>query len=748
MASGPAPARPRETTRIALLAGLAFAVAAAVGGAFVRLDEKSRREAERRAVTEIGVARVSDLEKQLDRAFSAAYALSVAVAGSGGETGFTSAAADILGRFPGIGALILAPAGTVPRIHPPGEAFAEDLPGDLAEDTEAHGSGRFTLAGPFAQGRSGPVVYGYLPFRRGSNFAGFTIAAVRVADLVAAGGLARLPETGYDYRLARVDPSSGRAVPFARSTELDLQDPVSLGIALPGGNWALSIAPRGGWRASSSLPRSLALVLVMSLLAAILSWNVLSKPATLQREVELRTRRLVEANRQVTREILQRERAERQLLHDASHDALTSLPNRAYFLSRLARRLETGKQEPGGGFAVLQLGLDRFKSVNDSLGPAAGDELLRATARRLEISLRQDDVAARVGGDEFAVLLADMDAAEAVTAVAQRLRETLARPITLDGREVFTAASVGIVAGADGYSQPEELLRDANLAMHRAKSAGGARHVVFERAMHDRALRLQTLEGELRRAIERSEFRVFYQPIVSLASGRISGFEALVRWQHPQHGFVPPGDFIPLAEATGLVVPIDRWVWAEAAREVRGLHERFPRNPPLTISVNLSTRQLAEADLLAEVGGVLEKSGLPPRSLRLEITESMMMDNTEFGAKVLSKLKTLDVGLLLDDFGTGYSSMSYLHELPIDILKVDRSFVSRLGVEPKHSEIVRTIIALARGLGMDVVAEGIETAEQLAQLRELGCGYGQGYFFSKPVPPDAAETMLASDRRW
>lgn len=743
-----------------LFAGLAFLVAMGVGAAFIRLDEKSRRETERRAVTEIGLARVSQLEKQLERAFSAAYALSVAVERAGGGDVFESAAADIVDRFAGIGGLALAPSGVVTRTHPAQATGRDEIGQDLSQDPEqapsaglARSKGRFTLGGPFPRGRSGLIVFGYLPLRDsgardGNGSQGLVIVAVRVADLVSASQLARVTEAGYDYRLSRLDSPSGRAVTFARSSELELQDPVRLRILPPGGEWALAIAPRGGWRASASLPRSATLVVVMGLLAGVLTWNVMSKPELLRREVELRTRRLVEANRQVIREVLERERAESRLLHEASHDALTGLANRVYFLSRMVQAIEASRQKPGPSSGVLLLGLDRFKKLNESLGPAAGDQLLLATSKRLAASLRPGDIAARVGGDEFAVLLSDLGGPEAATAVARRLHEALAKPLQRDGLDVFPTVSMGFVLDIGDYNHPEDLLRDADLALHRAKKEGGGRHALFERAMHDRAVRLQVLETELRRAIERKEFRVFYQPIVSLATGRITGFEALVRWLRPETGFVSPGDFIPLAEATGLVIPIDRWVWGEAARQLKELQQRFPREPPLSVSVNLSTKQLREADLLDEVARVLERSALPAMSFRLEITESMMMEDTALTAGILARLKTLDVRLLLDDFGTGYSSMSYLHELPIDVLKVDRSFVSRLGVEPKHSEIVRTIITLAHGLEMDVVAEGIETQGQLASLRQLGANYGQGYLFSKPVPADALEPLLAPDRRW
>ena len=742
--------------RVWLLAGLAFLATVGIGAAFVRLDERNRREAERRAVGEMALARASQLEKELDHASSAAYALALALEQAGHDDAFPGVAAGILKRFPGISGLLLAPNGVVSQSYPPNATSRAELGRDLFQDSEdgpwaiqARESDRFVIGGPFARGRAGSIAFGYLPLHNAKGvFRGFVVTAVRVADLVGASQLGGLAERGYDYRLSRPDTALARALTFVRSTELELQEPARLKVQVPGGEWALAVAPRGGWRGSATLPRNVALVLVVGVLAGVLAWNLLSQPETLRREVGLRTQRLVLANRQVMKEVLQREGAESQLLHEASHDSLTGLANRAYFLSRVAQAIETAVRPAGSGSCVLLLGLDRFKNLNDSLGPAAGDQVLKATARRLESSLRPGDLAARVGGDEFAALLPALEGPEGAAAVAQRLQETLGWPLALAGTEMFPSVSMGLVLEMASYGGPEELLRDADLAMRRAKGEGGARRVVFERSMHDRALHLQTLETQLRRAIERDELRVYYQPIISLASGRITGFEALVRWQHPERGFISPAEFIPIAEATDLVISVDRWVWNQAAREVKQLQERFSRESPFSLSVNLSARHLREPDLLDAVKGVLLSSGLSARSFGLEITESMMMENTALTAEILSNLKTLDVRLLLDDFGTGYSSMSYLHQLPVNILKIDRSFVGRLGAEAKHSEIVRTIITLAHGLAMDVVAEGVETGDQLKHLRQLGANYVQGYLFSKPVPFDALEPLLSSDRRW
>jgi diguanylate cyclase (GGDEF)-like protein/PAS domain S-box-containing protein len=444
----------------------------------------------------------------------------------------------------------------------------------------------------------------------------------------------------------------------------------------------------------------------------------------------------------VARDISKRKQMEERLLHDAFHDALTGLPNRALFMDHLRLAVERAKRPKKKYlFAVLFLDLDRFKIINDSLGHTVGDELLVATAARIQKCLRHLDTVARFGGDEFAVLLDGVEDVNDTIRVAQRLQREITTPINVGGHEVFTSVSIGIALSDTGYERPEEVLRDADTAMYRAKAAGKSRYEIFDTGMHSRAVALLRLETDLRRAVEREEFVVHYQPIVSLFDDSIQGFEALVRWQHPERGLVTPSEFIPVAEETGLIIPLGRWVLRESCRQMHQLQAASAAPRPLSLSVNLSGKQFMQPDLVGQVKEILCETGFDPRRLQLEITESSVIENTETVTQMLLQLRALGIRLSMDDFGTGYSSLSYLHRFPIHTLKIDRSFVSGGDGE---NEIVRTIIMLARNMGMDIVAEGVETREQLAYLKELKCEYGQGFLFSHPLDLDTACKLLES----
>ncbi len=494
---------------------------------------------------------------------------------------------------------------------------------------------------------------------------------------------------------------------------------------------------------------------------------------------------------------LKRQQAEAQLLHNALHDPLTNLPNRALFIDRLGSALKRSKRRDLKGtptpdqFAVLFLDLDRFKVINDSLGHLVGDQLLIAIAARLEACLRPGDTIARLGGDEFAILIEQIKDLSDALFVIERLQAKLALPFNLravpvssaaigvpdqasspiaGSHEVFTTASIGIALSSGGnlegasragypYQQPQDLLRDADAAMYRAKSLGKDRYEVFDSAMHTQAVALLRLETDLRGAIERQEFILHYQPIIRLETGVVTGFEALVRWQHPERGLVPPAEFIPIAEETGLIVPLGQWVLRQACHQLQDwqLRSLASTSASLSISVNLSSKQFQEPDLIRQIDQVLQETGLKPSHLKLEITENLLLEKSEAVTARLLQLQALGTQLCMDDFGTGYSSLSYLHRFPLSVLKIDRSFIQAMGrlttpeekslekpprILNENLEIVRTIVKLARTLRMDVVAEGIETAEQLHQLKALGCTYGQGYFFSRPVDSKTAGVML------
>jgi diguanylate cyclase (GGDEF)-like protein/PAS domain S-box-containing protein len=443
----------------------------------------------------------------------------------------------------------------------------------------------------------------------------------------------------------------------------------------------------------------------------------------------------------VISDVTELKRSEERLIHNAFHDALTDLPNRALFMDRLEHAVDRSRRRKSYAFAVLFLDLDRFKVINDSLGHRAGDQLLVGIARRLEACLRPGDTVARLGGDEFTILLEDVGDASDATRIAERVQNVVKLPLTLNGQEVYTSGSIGIAHSSTGYQAAEDLLRDADLAMYRAKSLGRARTEVFDRAMHERAVGQLRLETDLRHAVDRGELALVYQPIVCLTSRAVRGFEALVRWRHPERGLVMPELFIPAAEESGLIVAVGEWVLHEACRQARRWHEQLGERRP-GISVNLSSRQFLQPDLPAQVAEALRRTGLDPRYLHLEITESTVMENGEVVVAMMRELRELGVHLCLDDFGTGYSSLSYLHDFPIDTLKIDRSFVGRMGSSGENVEIIRTIVSLGHNLDKRVIAEGVETVEQVAQLRALGCEYGQGHFFAVPLDGETALGLL------
>jgi diguanylate cyclase (GGDEF)-like protein len=432
--------------------------------------------------------------------------------------------------------------------------------------------------------------------------------------------------------------------------------------------------------------------------------------------------------------------------HAAFHDALTGLPNRVLFSEHLRIALERTRQNDQYLFCVLFLDIDRFKNINDSLGHPCGDELLTLAARRLEGCIRQTDMVARFGGDEFAILLDAIESPSEAIRVAEKVQRVISAPFKLRNHEAVTTASIGLALSAPDYSEAEDIIRDADTAMYRAKDQGKARCEIFDTAMHTRAVTLLRLETDLRRALERDELCVYYQPIVSVGNGELHGFEALMRWRHREGGIISPDQFIPLAEETGLILPLGLRVLQEACSQLRRWQRRSPSERNLTISVNLSGKQLSQSDLIEKVQEVLSESGIDPWQLKLEITETVIMENAELAAVTLAGLRSLGVRLSIDDFGTGYSSLSYLNRFPVDTLKIDRSFITKMNQGDENVEIVKTILTLAGNLGMQVIAEGVETEEQLQELRLLKCHYAQGFLFSKPLTASDADMFILNRR--
>jgi PAS domain S-box-containing protein len=489
------------------------------------------------------------------------------------------------------------------------------------------------------------------------------------------------------------------------------------------------------------------------------SWRTLESTASPIRNVKGQTDKLVIVNRDIT----ERKRAEEMLAHNAFHDGLTNLPNRALFLDRLQHALTLSKRHSNYKFAVLLIDVDEFKIINDSLGHSAGDQLLIQIGQRLKDSVRRvdtvsrprvndvpgklanDDTLARLGGDEFTILLDDIrDPIEAVR-VAERIQAELVSPFVVNHEQIVISASIGIASSASPHTLAEELVRDADIAMYRAKRSGKARCEVSDVAMHANAVKRLRLETDLRKALDQGEFRVHYQPIVSVQTGKITGFEALTRWQRPE-GILSPAAFIAVAEEIGLIIPMNRQLLREACQHLRAWQSEFPSNPALTMSVNITPKEFTQPDLASEISKCLAETGVDPSCLQLEIIETIAMGDAEKSGHVLAKLKALGVRLSIDDFGTGYSSLSRLRRIPVDTLKIDRAFISNMDSDPENLEIVRVIIMLAHNLGLKVVAEGTETEEQVNLLKRLDCEMTQGYFFSRPADDQAMRKLLTSNQ--
>jgi diguanylate cyclase (GGDEF)-like protein len=476
--------------------------------------------------------------------------------------------------------------------------------------------------------------------------------------------------------------------------------------------------------------------------------EVIKLNVELEQRVKQRTWELEKALQKLQGEITSRQQLQSKLLDLALHDSLTGLANRVLFIRGIENALNRAKQQSNYQFALLYLDCDRFKVVNDSLGHLVGDELLTAISHRLKTTLTPMDTLARLGGDEFGILLEDPTDINMVIEVAERVLQQLSLPFKLTRYEVFMNASIGIAWGNRDYDRPEYLLRDADTAMYRAKALGRARYHVFDPVMYQEAIQLLEIENDLRRAVARQEFIVYYQPIVSLLTGKIAGFEALVRWQHPIRGLILPAEFIPVAEETGLINSINTWVLQSACQQLRLWQHHPAISDTLTMSVNLSARLFSQPNLMAQIDEILYETQVNPENLELEITETVIMENSHAVKIILDQLKERRIKLVMDDFGTGYSSLSYLHSFPLNALKIDKSFVKRMQDNQEDMGLVPAMIGIADSMGMRAIAEGVETIEQLAQLRSLNCEFAQGFLFSRPIEQHSVLKLLTTAPQW
>jgi diguanylate cyclase (GGDEF)-like protein len=446
-------------------------------------------------------------------------------------------------------------------------------------------------------------------------------------------------------------------------------------------------------------------------------------------------------------EIAERKKEEEQHIYDAFHDALTGLPNRALFMDRLQHVITASQRRPStSNYAVLFLDMDRFKTINDSLGHTIGDQLLVVVGRKMADCIRPGDTIARLGGDEFAILLENINELSRAVDVAERIQKKLAAPLDVKGHEVFTSVSIGIALATERYERPEQVLRDADIAMYEAKERGNSSYEIFNTTMHANILDRLELEADLRGAVDHREFTLYYQPIIDLNTHRLTGFEALVRWKHPKRGLIYPMEFIPLAEETGLIYHIGEWILHEACRELKLLQVRYPMQPQLTMSINISGKQFTQKDLVSKLSSFLTETGVDPHTLALEITESMIMENVEAAIGTMNQLRAMGVHLHIDDFGTGHSSLSYLHRFPVDALKIDRGFINKLSADGTNREIITSIISLANSLHCAVIAEGVEMEHQLSKIRELHCGYGQGFLFARPMAFNDIDAWMSGQK--
>ena len=573
----------------------------------------------------------------------------------------------------------------------------------------------------------------------------WVVAALRLETLARSARLTQLPVDGFDYEVSYREQDGGRKRPILSSSFTALSEPLERDISYYQRVWILTIAPRDGWRPRKALAIQIALIFIFALVAAVLAYDLAKEPERLRGKLSKRDRRLQAANSKYIVEAQQRADLEKQSSHANFHDSLTGLPNRHYFMNRLQRAVVRTTRKSTFRIAVITVGFDRFDQIINTLGHAAGEELIVQAARRFENCLRPFDLAiASLSSNELAFLLFDIHTTEVADVAAERLQRSLVEPFDLNGSRTFVTASIGIAVSAKGCDTAEELIRGADIALSMAKADGGAKHKAFDPATQDQLVSSKQLENDLRRAIEQWEFVLNYQPIVSLETGRLVGMEVLVRWHHPLEGILAPGRFIPLAEETGLIVPLNRAIVRAACQQARVWLDTLPEKTDFYFSVNLTSYDFRQTDLCDSIAALLKETGLPRGVLRVEVTESSMISDVSVARGLVSSLHEMGVPLLLDDFGIGYSSLSYLHLFRFDYLKIDMAFVRRITPSGENLELIRAMVQMAEALGIETIAEGIEHAYMIKHLKSVGCKYGQGYYFSKPIQGEAMEKFLLS----
>ena len=667
-------------------------------------------------------SQASAIERRLSRSLSTTYILAQEVKRSNGQfKDFDKYAAEVIRTIGVVSNLQLAPDGIIRRIYPLSgneKAIGHNLLKDDKRLKEAHAAIKerhLTLAGPFELIQGGVAIIGRNPvFIEGTEqeyFWGFTSAVIFLDDLLAVTELNQIKEKGYSYSLSRIHPDTGKEEVFAHSNNPLGDITSSVRVNIPNGFWTLTMSRARHAHQINLLPGMVG-SLFISLIISLLAYRTLREPLRLQKLVVAKTK---------------------ELEHLAFHDALTGLVNRQLFKEELEQEIRNIRRH-GGHLAVMYLDLDDFKRINDSLGHGAGDQLLKVTAKRIKAVVKENDIVARLGGDEFAVLLLDLESPNEAMSVAGKITQVVAQPVNLSQREALVSTSIGISMSPEDSQNPEELMRNSDLALYSSKQAGKNRYEFFSARMQDDASRRLRIENELRLAIKNNEFFLVYQPIVSLATKRLVKLEALIRWNHPEKGVLAPASFIDVAEKTGLIVPIGKWVLESACQFISNT-KKNGLLPPL-VAVNISARQFSESGFSEQVQKSLCKAQVKPEMIELEITETLVMEDVEYTVKVLNILKQIGIRFSMDDFGTGYSSLAQLKQLPVNTLKIDRSFVSDIESGSNDFQIIEAIVAMAHKLGLDVVAEGIETEGQLKLLKQAGCNLGQGYLFSRPITPD------------